>query len=507
MRVFFSHAWDSKVRHPALPRILNQLEEHLGVEVWKDNEQLDARTSRLRVALEEAIRRADAFLLAWSSAAAQSPHVLGKLDFALAAGKPIIISCLEPDVPLPPREGLRDQLEIHFFGDAPKLAQAQHSLAKAIIGLYEHAMDDATRTEHLRLRKLVGSLEDIGYRCSAGQRGAEGRDYLLRSLNKALALAEHDDGAEARVIRVLKPLLARYQDAAGDPEALRAVLREATKLGASHDPLVVLLSQKLREEIQAGLAHATGTEAGAQTDGGNDEFASGEAAGEKAEDSLADFARLQASVRRRNWDPEPTCSAAGRLAQGVQAAARAGVSQLETLLGAALPLGQVQPAARLVWDYIQAAPGVVEWLVAGAVASQSPQLVGVATALAQYWESPNDLIPDSAGILGRLDDAWLIHSATGLCLQAGWIAPAGFPADPARLGQGGQLAAALLPPQIHSRLVLILREILEPLGGCFSGDAPGGPAGFAGEDSGTDIETLREQVSYQFGGEMLKRGI
>lgn len=488
MRIFFSHAWKSKEHHAVLPRILNQLEDELHLEVWKDNECLDARTTSLEASLADAINVSDAFLLMWSAGARKSPAVAFEITTAIKLGKPMIVCCLD-DTKLD-HPGLKDPLEIRFYGGRAALMMAHRDLAKAIRGLYEDQMDGETKAQNRDLAVLGGALGDIVARGGPSAGGTERRAYLLRALRKAVAVAEGDEGDEARQIRRLKPLVALYESAGDNPRRLRAVLTEATKLGATDDQLLFLLSLKLREQVQDDLDRAARQPSG-QDDGQDRESEAGGAV-----TSPPDLEEIERGA-------EGFETAVGE-------ATTVGTDLLEAVFRSALPPVQAREAASLLRDYILAAPEVAKWMVTEAVAGQSAQLVQVAVALIQYWQSPTDLIPDSAGILGKLDDAWLVHTTAEACLKSEWLDSERYPANPGRIAEAGGIAAALLPKSVYSSLTTIVRELVESLEGDWELPAwscPEAWQGSAGESSPMSTEELREQLSTSIGGLMLKHGV
>jgi hypothetical protein len=75
------------------------------------------------------------------------------------------------------------------------------------------------------------------------------------------------------------------------------------------------------------------------------------------------------------------------------------------------PAAQLDTISELLCEYICTAPSSLKRLREFAVGSPSRAFFAGVGFIGEYIENPNDLIPESRyGVLGFLDDAWLIHN-------------------------------------------------------------------------------------------------
>src|SRR5687768_7224911 len=94
----------------------------------------------------------------------------------------------------------------------------------------------------------------------------------------------------------------------------------------------------------------------------------------------------------------------------ITAADRQPLAALRLQLQDVLPEPLLARSMDALTYYIESCTVTLRDFAAAAAASYSESLQQVAGALYQYLLEPNDLLDDTNGILGFLDDAWLIHN-------------------------------------------------------------------------------------------------
>jgi len=120
------------------------------------------------------------------------------------------------------------------------------------------------------------------------------------------------------------------------------------------------------------------------------------------------------------------------------------------------------PALELVNGYIRSAPSSLQKFIDFAASIPSMALKQVANGLHAYLTNPNDLVPDDQnGLLGLIDDAWLIHNTIYRCIEAGFFGAQDVGIQWDRIVQADALVLQMLPPQVLSVLEQVLMQYLQ----------------------------------------------
>ena len=137
----------------------------------------------------------------------------------------------------------------------------------------------------------------------------------------------------------------------------------------------------------------------------------------------------------------------------IKAADRKPVDALRLQLQSVLPAPILTQAMDSLTYYIESCPITLRDFAAAVSAGYSASLQQVAMALYQYLTEPNDLLLDDRnGVLGFLDDAWLIHNTAYRCVQSQLLDPTQFSADWNRIVVADGVALQLFPPQVKAAL-------------------------------------------------------
>lgn len=110
--------------------------------------------------------------------------------------------------------------------------------------------------------------------------------------------------------------------------------------------------------------------------------------------------------------------------------------------------------------YIQSAPEVLSALQTYSVFVGSPAGCEVVNYLNTYLQNGNDLLPDSYGRYGLIDDAWLIHNTAYRLLESGIIPANTIPLNWQLISESDQMVSVLLPPDVLASLEQIVLQML-----------------------------------------------
>lgn len=125
-----------------------------------------------------------------------------------------------------------------------------------------------------------------------------------------------------------------------------------------------------------------------------------------------------------------------------------------------LPADQAEQGAELVRRYIANTPVILQSLHQIALMSQSAAGTQVVYSLYNYLSEPNDLIPDSLGEIGQLDDAWLIINTAYRLIESGVVDITMIPVNWADIQIADQLVTGIIPPAILTQLGSILMSYM-----------------------------------------------
>jgi uncharacterized membrane protein YkvA (DUF1232 family) len=137
----------------------------------------------------------------------------------------------------------------------------------------------------------------------------------------------------------------------------------------------------------------------------------------------------------------------------IAAADRGPVDTLRRRLQPVLPEPLLSQSIASLAYYVEQAPATLRDFAAAVSASGSASLQQVAIGLFQYLVAPDDLLPDdSNGMLGYLDDAWLIHNAAYRCVASQLLGVQQFSVNWNTIAMADSLAMQLFPPQVKAAL-------------------------------------------------------
>jgi uncharacterized membrane protein YkvA (DUF1232 family) len=143
----------------------------------------------------------------------------------------------------------------------------------------------------------------------------------------------------------------------------------------------------------------------------------------------------------------------GEMTRRIKAADRKPLVALRLQLQSALPAPVLTQSIEALAYYIDSCPQTLRDFASAAGASDSSPLVQVAAGLYQYLLEPHDLLPDATnGVLGFLDDAWLIHNLAYRCVESQLLGLQQFSVDWNRIAMADQFALHLFPPQVKAVL-------------------------------------------------------
>ena len=148
-----------------------------------------------------------------------------------------------------------------------------------------------------------------------------------------------------------------------------------------------------------------------------------------------------------------------QMARRIKAADRKPLVALRLQLQSALPAPVLTQSIEALTYYIDSSPETLREFASAAGASYSDSLVEVAAGLYRYLIEPHDLLPDASnGVLGFLDDAWLIHNVAYRCVASQLLGLQQFSVDWNRIAMADQFALHLFPPQVKATLDGILAQ-------------------------------------------------
>lgn len=147
------------------------------------------------------------------------------------------------------------------------------------------------------------------------------------------------------------------------------------------------------------------------------------------------------------------------MARRIQSADRRPFVALRKQLQPALPAPVLTHSLEALSYYIESCPVTLREFAAAAASRASEPLLQVARGLYEYLLEPNDLLPDASnGVLGFLDDAWLIHNVSYRCTESGLLDAALFSVDWNRIAMADHFALHLFPPSVKTALDDILAQ-------------------------------------------------
>jgi uncharacterized membrane protein YkvA (DUF1232 family) len=419
MKVFISHSWHNKSTAQIIAESLEN-----SAEVWLDVRKLKPGDA-IQPTIDQAMQQMDVVLVLWSKQAAASDGVDAEIRAAVKLKKKILPVLVE-ESSIAEHPQLAGIYGINFDLKAPKagLFRIQAALARLMIG----AMDLDSAAALNDLNSFEGFYQYVEeFRNAKGIGGDDSKDWALRSMEQCnhtfkSVSALRDEVGET--LEFIQDVFARVQAAGSDREAIRGILYEVIRNPKSESKdFKVLISfiegklQSLPVEDQHGVTLQEGAS--------------------NASDDLRGkllAAESPASLPIRNMrDSAPATDAE-----------------------------QLNPGLQLVHEYIRSAPASLQKFIELASSTPSMSLKQVANGMHAYLTNPNDLIPDDQnGLLGSLDDAWLIHNTIYRCIEAGFFAMDEIGIQWDRIVQADQLVLQMLPAQVRGLLEQLLMQYLQ----------------------------------------------
>jgi len=428
LAIFLSHAWRDK-RTAAFKQIERALRED-GYSLWVDKREMDLGDD-LEAAIFQAIEASDLVLALWSRNYIASAICGSEADHALACGKPVVPVRLDEEDPTRD-ERFRSRKYLDFRTDQDfALLQLQQFLLRTR-QRDSHALGtDGNLVQRMQvLDDALAEIEDSRYRRSIGASGNEASPSyvtaMLEAGRKLLATSTDLPAAErtrlGKFMDQAQAIIETHRAPADDAQR-KALLRRA--IGAI-DPAAesATLQAMARALATTGAAgHATDSaEPGAMR--------AMPAGGDPMIDPLRNHI---ATVRGRAGAHEALRQV---LDQALGRSGHPQRAQFEQALNGA----------------IDAIPAILEQLSAAAQQSEVAHLVGpLIEQVAQYFLSEQDLIPDHAGTLGLLDDAYLAHAFLHQ-VNVAYAAGTGHALLPFDAAPAIQVLRAVLGPQVSLQL-------------------------------------------------------
>lgn len=365
-------------------------------DVWLDVRRL-AAGDRIQATIDAAIEQQDLFILMWSAAAAASKSVAAEISAAKRFGIDIL-PCLLDKTPLETSPHLAGLLGIDFNPQDPK--SGLFRLQIAVMQRFAKESGIADEEALAAIKDYDGALQYINdYRNARGISGADATNWALRALESTNRGFERLSAWKDRtqdLLELMQSTMARLESAGNDRRKLEAVLRDLKQ-----NP------QADTHQVQQLIQFAEGKLSSLPRD---------------------DFDSFVDNIKRK-----------------IAAASRA-------------PLTQLGDWAGMIESYITAAPETLRRF--GAIAASSPELKQVAHGLLTYLCANNDAVADDTnGILGYLDDAWLIHNTIFFCMNQGYIEPQAVPADWTTLAAVDPVAVNLFAPEAQQRLGALYQQL------------------------------------------------
>ena len=137
--------------------------------------------------------------------------------------------------------------------------------------------------------------------------------------------------------------------------------------------------------------------------------------------------------------------------------------QLRTALAGVVSGDKLDDAVAAVTHYIQTAPGTIQALHDAARGHDSSAVAHAVQAAEAYFNQADDLLPDHYGILGRLDDCWLVHNLAFRAVEAGVVVSNELPSEWIRVVSADALVISLLPDEVRHGLEALTLALMNDL--------------------------------------------
>ncbi|MEP6819079.1 MAG: toll/interleukin-1 receptor domain-containing protein [bacterium] len=417
MKVFISHSWQNKNTAQIISESLKNC-----AEVWLDINNLKPGDA-IQTAIDQAIEQLDVVLVLWSQHAATSAGVNAEIETAVRLKKKVLPVLLEKS-PIPEHPLLKGIYGINFDQEDPKpaLFRVQAALVRISLG----SMDLASASALNDLTSFEGFYQYVQeYRNAKGIGGDDSTDWALRGMEQCnqsfKSLSELRDQV-GQTLKFIQDVFARVQAAGDDRNAIQSILNEVIRNPKSDTKEFKVLISFIEGKLSTLPAVETPPVAIA----------------DDVRTAASDLARkvsglsLETTPVRNMRDSAPPNETAPN------------------------------PALELVNGYIRSAPSSLQKFIDFASSLPSMALKQVANGLHAYLTNPNDLIPDDQnGLLGLIDDAWLIHNTIYRSIEAGFFGAQDIGIQWDRIVQADALVLQMLPPQVRNVLEQVLMQYLQ----------------------------------------------
>jgi len=271
------------------------------------------------------------------------------------------------------------------------------------------------------IKDYDGALQYINaYRNARGIEGADAVNWAMRAVettNRAFQNASAWRDRTQSLLELVQSTMARLEQAGNDRAKLDAVLQDLTRSQHAETREVQQVIQFVRDKIKTVPRD--------------------------------DFGSFVAEMRKK-----------------IAAASRA-------------PLRQMVPAewSGALESYVTSAPENLQRFGQIVSPKSSDALKQLAFGLLAYLRANDDVIPDDTnGVLGYLDDAWLIHNAIYHCITQGLVEMNAFPTDWGQLAAVDPLVETLLAPDAQQRLRTVYQQlVMATTGGSYDHTGGGSP--------------------------------
>jgi uncharacterized membrane protein YkvA (DUF1232 family) len=436
MNVFISHSWMNKTTAEFVADSLKS-----GAEVWLDLNQLKVG-DQIQPAIDKAIAQMDVVLVLWSAEAKASAGVAAEVATALQLNKKILPVLLDQT----PREGspLKGIYGVNLDPNNPSAGIFRITAAVARLMLDSLNIEASTALNDLTtFEGLYQYVQD--YRNTKGIGGQDSLDWALRFMEQSNRSFQSMAEVRDRVgitLHFIQDTFAKVQAAGDNRAAIEEILNEVKKNPNSGHPNFKILISFIEGKLQA-LSIETKPAEPAPTVAVN------------APDVVNDLSR---KIDQASLLPGAPGQSSGQTAEAPAAPAKEAfppvMQEVRNM--------RDDPNMLLVDQYIRSAPASLKQLTQLAAASASMSLRQVVNALHAYLANPADLLPDNQnGLLGFLDDAWLIHNTIYRSIEAGFFGADAIQTDWNALIRADPYVIAMIPAQLRMMLEQLLMQYLQ----------------------------------------------
>ena len=408
MNIFISHSWKNKTAAQLIAESIGN-----GADIWLDIRQLKPG-DRIQPVIDEALAKMDVVLLLWSKEAVLSHGVDEEIQTAFRLNKKILPVLLDA-TSLDAHPLLKGVYGINFDlqNSKPGLFRIMAAIVRLMMESYDiesaSVLNDITESEG-----FTAYIEDYRNRQEIG--GDDSILWALRSMeqcNKTFQSVSDLRDQVGDLLQYIQNIFARVQASGDDATLIQSILDEVIRHPKSGTKEFKVLITFIEGKLS----------------------------------SLTIAANPKVELR------EDAAAVAEEFAQRV--------GQQQPSLSPSEAVGEDDPALMMIQEYIRSAPESLQQFTRLTAWHPSVSLKQVANELHAYLSNPQDLIPDDQnGLLGFIDDAWLIHNTIYRCIEAGFFRPDALAIAWDRVVQADRLVVQLLPLQVRTMLEQLLMQYL-----------------------------------------------